>query len=200
MKQPMQAQYATGRIVYVVIQAPDGTFWNTDSEAFEVYNSAHWSDYAVSLSEFSGSGIYRGVYPIDDVEVITTEFLYDQGTNPTPTLPSASGGDTIIGADQTQGANVFSIDSSVIAAANLSKSAGSMETGIVQSGANTINQVVTDLDGAVTNNYNGRVVIFTSGGVNKAAAIITGFNTSTKILTFTTLPDAPEPADELIVV
>ncbi len=191
---PIETGYTTGQTVYVVRHNPDGTVWNTDSQAWEAYNSSHWTDYAIELAEQTGSGYYRAAQTIPNLDVLTTDVLYNQAGG-APAL-----GDTLIGIGQSQGTNLFALNSSVASAANLQKSAGSMLPGTVQSGSNTTAQIVSNLTGATNNLYNGRVIIFLTGNAAGSAAIATGYNHTNHILTFTTVAIAPTAGDTFIIV
>ncbi len=151
----------------------------------------------MSYTELASTGLYIAQYPDGTVlDVLPTEISYQQA-GPSPALPDDL---PPISIGQSQGSNVDAINASVLAAQNLQASSETMETAVVQAGTNTTTQVKTNLTGATDALYRGRVVIFASGAMNKAAAIITGFNASTGVLTFTAIPTAPSPGDDLIVV
>lgn len=196
---PIEAQYTTGRTLHCVRHNPDGTVWNVTNQAWEVYDDDNWADYAIALTEQAGSCYYRAAQTIPDLDVNTTDALYER-ISPTPTLPSAAGGDIPLGTGQSQGANVVTISESMVASSNLSKSAITMEQGEVQTGSNTTEEMVTDLTSAIADAYRGRVVIFTSGDLIRVAAVIKTYDEATKVLGFTTLPEAPTPGDTFIVV
>ena len=196
---PIEAQYTTGRTLHVIRHNPDGTVWNEQAQAWEAYDSSHWAQYAIPMTEQSGSCYYRADQTIPDLDVNTTDAVYER-ISPTPTLPSSPGGDVPLGTGQSQGANIMTISESALAPSNLSKSSETMEQGTVQAGSNTTTQIVTDLGSSVTDAYRGRVVIFTSGTLNRVAAIITSFDTGTKILGFTAIPSAPSVNDTFVVV
>lgn len=64
---------AAGRTVYLLLQSPNGNFWNTSTEAFETYSTANRSDYAISVTEL---GTSSGVYQADFPQAITSGGIY----------------------------------------------------------------------------------------------------------------------------
>lgn len=52
---------STGLSLYALIRDISGQVWN--GSAFEAYNSAHWSTYAITLTEQTSSGYYKGSFP-----------------------------------------------------------------------------------------------------------------------------------------
>jgi len=196
---PIEAQYTTGRTLHVVRHNPDGRVWNANSGAWEAYNSSNWADYAIPMTEQAGSCYYRAAQTIPDLDVNTTDALYER-ISPTPTLPSSAGGDIPLGTGQSQGANVVTIAEEFEAAENLSLSALTMEQGSVQAGAITTQSFISDLGSGVVDAYRGRVILFTNGTLFRASAIIIAFDPDTKLLTFTTLPGVPAQDDTFIVV
>lgn len=192
---PTEALTFSGRTIYMVLHNPDGKVWNKDSAAWEAYVDADWVHYAVPMTEQGASGYYRAAVPMSVLDVNPTSAIYQQN-GVQPDLSDVPG----IGLGQAQGANIFSLDGSVVASQNLSKSTVSMEQGTVQSGSNTTGQIVSDLTGATNNIYRGRVIVFTSGAMKSAAAIIKSYDAGTKILTFTDIPTAPTPGDTFVVV
>jgi hypothetical protein len=59
----LQFQYTTGKTLYAVILNPAGQAWYTVTPAFENITAAHWSSYAISLTEQAATGIYLGNFP-----------------------------------------------------------------------------------------------------------------------------------------
>lgn len=189
-------QSTPSRQFYFVEQHADGRFWNTNSGAWEAFDAADWADYAFTFSEYGGTGIYHHAYPIVDPDCLTTEFYYQMDSNGV----SPAIGDTPFGSGQSQGVDLFAVTANVLAAALLNAAVGTEEQGTVQTGANTASQIVTDLSGATDGIYNGRVVIFTSGSLVRAARVITGYVASTHTLKFNALPLVPSLDDAFVVV
>ena len=81
----------TGQTLYSVVHNSSGQLWNTSSVAFENYNSAHWSNYVVSLTEQSPTGYYSAAFPTSIPAGKFTEVIY-QGTGATtdPVVGSGS--------------------------------------------------------------------------------------------------------------
>jgi hypothetical protein len=54
----------TGKTVYAIIRNSTAQAWNTNTNAFEAYNSGNLSKYAISLVEQgTSSGFYAGTFP-----------------------------------------------------------------------------------------------------------------------------------------
>lgn len=189
--------YTTGKTCYFLAFRPDtGQVLDAQSKTWVTFTLADLANYVMTLTEYDSSGFYSGEYPSDfTLDVLPTEVSYQQA-GPAPAFPA----DTLIGVGQSQGSNVAAVNNSVNAADNMGASTASEEQGTVQSGSNTTGQIVTDLSGATDDLYRGRAVIFTIGAMSKCAAIITGYNATTKVLTFTTIPTAPTPGDTFVVV
>lgn len=188
--------YTTGKTCYFLAFNPDGRVLDAQAKTWVAFVLADLANYFMNFTEYDSSGFYYGTYPSDfDLDVLPTEVSYQQ-SGVTPAFPD----DTLIGVGQSQGSNTAAINTSISSAVNLNKSTQVIASGIVQAGSNLITQIVTDLDGATDNLYRGRVVIFSSGAMDKAAAIITAYAEGTKILTFTAIPTAPTPGDTFIIV
>lgn len=63
MSGELQAQAATGANVYAIILNASGQAWYTVTPAFEAINAAHWTSYAITLTEAAGTGLYVGNFP-----------------------------------------------------------------------------------------------------------------------------------------
>lgn len=94
-------------------------------------------------------------------------------------------------------ANTRYINGSSAAAASLALSAGTMASGTAITGTLTTTQFTTDLTNNVDDNFVGRTVIFTGGGLDKQARAITAYNGTTKLITvspaFTAAPANTNP-------
>lgn len=196
---PIEAQYTTGYNLHVVRHNPDGTVWSVDNQQWEAYNSANWASYCAALTEQAGSGYYRLANNIPDLDVLTTDAMY-QRINSLPTLPSQPNGDVLLGLGQSQGMDAFTIGGSKMAADNIGISGAGMFPGaVVADGGNSATQVKTDLAETVTNLFNGRVIVFITGTYKGASGVIKAYNGSTKIMTFTALAGIPSTNDQFIV-
>ena len=69
----------SGLTLYTVIHNSTGQLWNTSGQAFEAYNSAHWANYVISLTEQSPTAYYFASFPTQIVAGKYTEVFY-QGT------------------------------------------------------------------------------------------------------------------------
>jgi len=89
MSRRIHATTDAGSTVYAVILASTGTFAN--GTMLEAYDAENWADYAVSLTEYGGSGMFYLDFPdlaVGDYEVVA----YKQAGD-TP----AEGADTVVG-------------------------------------------------------------------------------------------------------
>lgn len=68
----LQASFQTGKTTYCLIRNSIGRVWNTGSTTFDVYASASFASYPVSLAEQGTSGYYSGDFPT----AITTPGVY----------------------------------------------------------------------------------------------------------------------------
>ena len=75
----------------------------------------------------------------------------------------------------------------------------SVETGSAVAGTLSATQMSTDLTEATNDHYNGRLLTFTSGTLNKQQAAITDYDGTTKVLTFSELTEAPAISDTFII-
>lgn len=88
---------ATGRTLYAVVRNAAGQLWYTVTPAFEAYNAAHWTAYALALSEQGASGYYTASFP----GAITTPGRYSidvrqqLGGSPATSDPVVAGGSLV---------------------------------------------------------------------------------------------------------
>lgn len=197
MNAPLQAIYQTGQSLYAILINPvDGTVWNEMNTAWEAYNSGHWSQYAISLTEYSGSGYYRAAYPITVPVVLSTDLIYVQsGGSPTlGDVPASNLG-------QSQGVNVAAIGQSVNGANNLSTTTNLMLAGSVIAGTLTPSSFPTNLTSSVNAAYQGRTCFFATGElINQVGNIIAYDGTSFTITVGGPYTAAPSIGDIFIIV
>ena len=194
MSNPIETGYITGRTIYVVIHY-NGQVWNTGTNLFENYNSAHWANYAISLNEQSGSGYYSASYPSQIAAgTLSTEVIYQQ-TGGSPAL-----GDTIIGLGASQGVNMMQVAYDQNAVLNFQKSASTIVQATAVTGTLSTTQMTTNLTVAVNDFYVGRIIIWTSGSLQNQATNITAYDGATKKLTFTAVTSAPANNDTFVIV
>jgi hypothetical protein len=195
MSLQINAVFQPSQTVYVEINdLVTGNVWNTGTQLFEAYNSAHWAQYAVPLVERAGTGFYTAPYPSGIVGVLTSEVLYQQGGG-SPAL-----GDTPITTLFSQGVNLAAIAGSLSAAINLSTTAQTAQQGAAATGTLSKTQATTNLSQVLANFYVGRTLLWTSGVLAGAAAAITGYAASGGLLTFTPLAAAPSAGDSFIIL
>lgn len=195
---PIETVYQTGSTLYAVIHNPDGTVWNTTlntgAGGWEAFNSAHWSQYAISLTEQSPTGYYRGTYPTAITGVLTTEAVYVQlGGSPATS-------DSVTGLAQTQGANMAAVGGDVTAAINMSISGGELVQGAAVTGTLSKTQASTNLSASLINAYTNRTILWTSGVLAGVAAGITGYAVTNGVLTFTPVPAVPEDGSTFLII
>lgn len=191
MNAPIQALYQTGQNLYVIlVNQVDGTVYNVVTPGWEVYNSGHWAQYAVALTEYAGSGYYRGVYPIASPTALSTEVIYARAGG-SPTL-----GDTPVNnLAQSQGVNIAAAGNSWQAGQNMAAAVGSQQVGAVFGTPPSPTLITTGLTSTHTDAYAGRAIIMTSGALIQQAAFITAYNGSTFVLTINGFPSGGTPAN-----
>ena len=76
----IESIFTSGQTLYAVIRNRlNGQVWNNNSLAFEVFNSAHWAQYAIALTEQTGSGYYSATRPAGLAGFLTSDSIYQQG-------------------------------------------------------------------------------------------------------------------------
>ncbi len=205
--QPVETLFTSGKTLYFIIRgfvAGVRQVWNptlnTGAGGWEVYNAAHWAQYAIAMTEDAGSGYYAGVYPGAAIyaaaaggPVLTTEVVYEQGgASPLITDAPASG----IG--QSQGSNVGSIAGNAQDALNLDASAGFAMMGAF-SGTPTGQVLPTTLTVAQALAAVGGALLVTSGvAVNCRGRVISASGSTLTLAA--PLPATPAAADLFTVV
>jgi hypothetical protein len=196
--QKVMTTFFTGRTLFFIEWDPiNDLFWNKTGQVWETYDEGNLDDYVFSLTEKGTSGIYVADYPIPNLDILSTEIIYEQhGVQPNLSVDTPA-----IGLGQSQGSNIAAVSNDTESSENLSLSAKTMEQGEVQaSPAPTDQAIATDLTSSVDNAYAGRVIIFTSGDSFRVSAIVKSYNAGTKLLTFTKIQQAPDDLDTFIIV
>lgn len=196
MRFPIETVNQSGLSLYVVIHNPDGRVWNTTLNSgagdWQVYNSGNWAQYAIALVEQSGSGYYKATYPAGIGAVLTTEVIY---ANASPTL-----GDAPQGVAQSQGSNIAAVDGDADAQTSLQRSLASMVRGKVIAGTLTAKAFSTDVVNANSNAFAGRALYFATGTLAGQGSTITGYNTSTGVITLSgPFTGAPAVNDTFVI-
>lgn len=65
-----------GQTLYAVIHNSSGQLWSTTGVSFENFNSAHWANYVISLTEQSPTGYYTAAFPSSVGAGKCTEVFY----------------------------------------------------------------------------------------------------------------------------
>lgn len=198
MNAPIQAVYQTLQNLYAVLVNPvDGTVYNAVTPGWEAYNSGHWSQYAVALTEYAGSGYYRAAYPIASPTVLSTDLIYVRAGG-TPALGDPPA--TSIG--QSQGVNVGAAGNSWQGGQNFAATVRSQQVGAVSGTPASPLLIPTNLTNGQLNAYAGRAIIMTSGTLIQQASFITAYDGGTFILTINGFPSGSTPAnlDTFIII
>ncbi len=194
---PIEVAYQTGATLYAIIHNKEGTVWNSLNLNFEVYDSSHWSQYAIALTEQAGSGYYHVDYPSDIGHALTTECIYSQ-VGGSPDISDAQPGP--IGIGQAQGVDIAAVAHDETAASNMQVNLEQLQQGSTTSSALSRTQASTNLTSSVSNLYSGRLLIFTTGALRQEVTTITGYNGSTKVLSFNSLTSAPSAGDGFLII
>ena len=96
--------------------------------------------------------------------------------------------------------DIRAINGNTDSSTKLALSADTMETGIAIAGTLSTTEMTTNLTEVTDNHYNGRVLIWTSGTLLRQVASITGYDGTSKKLTFTAVTEAPIANDTWIMV
>lgn len=195
MSFPIEIGFTTGATLYAIIRHPNGQFWNNNTLAFENYNSAHWTNYAIALTETGATGLYAGTYPATISNVLTIEYIFNQqGGSPAVTdVPN-------IASARSQGVNLNQISGDSPSVANLLQALNANVPGHAVTGTLNTTSATTDLSSAVTGAYVGRIILWTSGTLTGQAAVITAYSGVTKLLSFTAVTAAPANTDSFIII
>lgn len=75
-----------------------------------------------------------------------------------------------------------------------------LESGTAIAGTLTTSSMSTNLTEATNDHYNGRIVIWLTGALTRQASDITAYNGTTKVLSYSTVTEAPAVGDRFIIV
>lgn len=190
MNAPIQALYQVGQNLYAILVSPvDGTVWNQNTQLWEAYNSGHWSQYAVPLTEYVGSGYYRAAYPIASPSVLSTDLIYVRSGG-TPTLGDVPA--TAI--EQSQGVNIGAAGNSWQAGQNLATVTGTEQIGAISGTPASPTVLPTNLASTALDTYAGRAIVMTSGLLIQQASFITLYD-GAGTLTIQGFPSGSTPAN-----
>ncbi len=96
--------------------------------------------------------------------------------------------------------DVLAVNSSTSAAAQLALAAIGIESGAASAGTLSTTQMTTNLTEVTDDHYNGGVLIWTSGVLNRQRTDITDYDGATKKLTYTAVTEAPSATDTFVIV
>lgn len=195
---PIETTYTSGSVLYAVVHRGDGKIWNDVAQEWQAYNNANWISYAFPLTEQGISGYFRADFPAGAVgDFLTTEVVYNQAGG-APALGDAPA----TGIGQSQGVDVAAVSKSCLAAQRLALSLGGMITGAVTGAATaTLTSFTTTLADAVNDVYQGRAILFTSGGLVRQFGYISAYRGDLGLITVSgPFTAAPGVADTFIIV
>lgn len=198
---PIRAIFTTGANLYAVergLVAGVEQVWNPTLNAgaggWEAYNSAHWAQYAVALTEQAGSGYFSAAFPAGIGAVKTWETIY-QRAGGAPAL-----GDVAVASSESQGTNVQAIAGDPTAAPTLQQALTAELTGAA-AGVPTAQVIPTTLTLPLANALAGRSIVFTSGAAINCAGRIISYAPTNGVLTLAApLAVAPAAADTFLIV
>ncbi|PHS61195.1 MAG: hypothetical protein COB09_18580 [Thalassobium sp.] len=97
-------------------------------------------------------------------------------------------------------ADIVQISGNTEAATNLAQSTQGIEIGAAVTGTLSITQMSTNLTETTNDHYKDSLLIFVSGTLAKQSTTITGYNGTTKVLTFDAITEAPLNTDNFVIV
>lgn len=95
-------------------------------------------------------------------------------------------------------ADMTKINGVAASAANLEQGAFALQRGAAIAGTLSATQMSTDLAETTANHFNGRIITWTSGALNKQSTDITAYS-ATGVLTYTTTTEAPSIGDTFVI-
>lgn len=173
-----------------------GQAWNNNTLVWENWNIAHWTQYAIPLTEQTGSGYYTAPRPVGLAGYLVSETIYQQvGGSP------ASGDAPPQGLIRSAGDNVLAISGDALSApTNLQSVLKSQTQGAVISGTITVSSIPTNLTETIVGAYQGRVLYMLTGSAAGMAALIANYSPTNGLLTLSGgLAVAPSAADLFII-
>lgn len=193
----IEAVFTAGQTVYAIIRNRlNGHVWNTNTQAFEAFNSGNWAQYAIPLTEQAGSGYYSAARPSGVSGFLTSDSIYQQGGG-SPTLGDTPATNILYGA----GDNIAGMAGDGIAASRMQAALSTESEGTVASGTISASQFPTSLTDVASNLYQGRVLIMTSGLAAKCASIIASYNPTGGVIGLTApLAVTPSLGDAFVIV
>lgn len=194
----IEALFTTGATLYSVLRDRlTGKVWNTNTVAFETYNSAHWGQYAIAMAEQTSSGYYTATRPAGTAGFLTSESIYQQGGG-SPAL-----GDTpATNLGYSLGQNVAAISGDPLTApTNLQAGLASETQGTVAAGVITASSFPTNLTNANAGAYAGMTIRFVTGACAGMAALIATYTVLNGVIALSgSLTATPLANDAFVIV
>lgn len=172
--------FTVGQTLYVFeFNRITGQVWNNVSPAWETWNAAHWTQYAIAMTEKAGSGYYTAARPAGIAGALVTDVFYQQaGGSP------ASSDAPPQAIDRSLGENVAGISGDpAIAPTNLQAVLASQAQGAVAAGTITTASFPTTLTNANAGAYSGRTLYMLNGAAAGMAALIANYTVASGVLT-----------------
>lgn len=193
----LEAVYSVGATLYkVLFNRTTGQAWNNNTLVWETYNSAHWPQYAIALTEKAGSGYYTASSPAGIAGALVTDVLYLQAGG-SPAISDAPPQ----ALNHSIGDNVAAISGDAAAAPTNLQSALKTETQGEAAGTPSTSVIPTDLTNATSGAYAGLTVRFITGAAAGMAGLIADYTVTDGVLTLSGgLAVAPAAGDLFIIV
>jgi hypothetical protein len=198
MQTEIESIYQSGAKLYVILHNRiTGQIWNNSTLAWETYNSANWTEYAIALTEQTGSGFYTATRPTGVSGYLQSEAIYVQAGS-SPALTDAPS----IGIQHSQGENIASINSDpAVSPQNLQISLSTEETGTVSTGTISASSFPTSLVNSNVNAYQGKIIRMTSGVAVGMVGLVAQYNPTGGVITLSgSLAATPSAGDSFIIV
>lgn len=192
----IERNYTSGVTVYAIRRNKlNGQVWN--GGAFEAYNAAHWTSYAITLAEQASSGYYFVAAPAGTAGFLVSDSFYQQAGG----SPATSDAPPFALAD-SGGVNVAAIAGDASAAPTNLEAALKTETqGAVAAGTITAGSFPTNLTNANAGAYQGLTIRFITGAAAGMAGLIANYTVASGVITLSgSLAVAPSAADLFIIV
>jgi len=192
----IETLFTSGSTLYAILRDRlTGHVWN--GTAFEAFNSAHWSSYAIPLTEQSPTGYYTASRPSGVSGFIVSESIYQQAGGSPATSDSPA---TNLG--YSAGQNIAAIaGDAALAPSNLQAALSTEAQGTISAGTITASSFPTSLLNTNTNNFQGRILLMVSGAAAQSAALIAQYNPTGGVLTLSgALAAVPSPGDSFVIV
>ena len=191
----IERNFTSGVTVYAVRHNKlNGQVWN--GSAFEVYNAAHWSTYAIALAEQAGSGYYTATAPAGTAGFLVSDAFYQQAGG----SPATSDGPPFALVD-SGGVNVSAISGDASVAPTNLEAALNTENQGAAAGTPTASVIPTNLTNTHAGAFQGLTMRFITGAAAGMAGLIANYTVASGVITLSGgLAVAPVAGDLFIIV